>query len=122
MIRVLVVEDTEVNRLVLSGRLSKMGYEVLVAANGREGLEMANRELPDIILMDMYLPEIDGTELTRTLKQQASTSQIPIIALTAHSVSKSRDDILELGCDEYELKPINFDTLTKKIQDLVGDR
>lgn len=119
MAKVLIVEDTEVNRLVLSSRLEKLGYDVAVAVDGGEGLAKAQAELPDIILLDMYLPVMDGGEVIQTLKQDEQTRHIPIIALTAHSFSKGRDETISIGCDEYEMKPINFERLVSKIENLI---
>ena len=119
MAKVLVVEDTEVNRLVLSSRLGSQGYEVLVAVDGEEGLEKAQQESPDIILLDMYLPGMDGEQVTRALRGDPKTKDIPIIAITAHATSRRRDATIDMGCDEYEMKPVNFESLVEKITRLL---
>jgi two-component system cell cycle response regulator DivK len=119
MAKVLVVEDTEVNRIVLSSRMGKLGYEVVVAVDGGEGLAKAKQESPDIILLDMCLPVMDGEEVIRELKQDEKTQGIPIIALTAHAVSKARDATIGMGCDEYEMKPVNFERLISKMTALI---
>ena len=120
MTKVLVVEDTEVNRLVLSRRLEMLGFEVVLAVDGQEGLDKANEEIPDIILMDMYLPKIDGEEVTQTLKANDQTKHIPIIALTAHALTRRRDEMVGIGCDEYETKPVDFERLVSKIEKLTN--
>ena len=120
MAKLLIVEDTEVNRLVLSRRLEKLGFEVVVAVDGLEGYDKANQEAPDIIIMDMYLPKMDGGEVTQKLKKNERTKHIPIIALTAHSVSKARDATIGMGCDEYETKPVDFERLVSKIEKLIN--
>jgi two-component system cell cycle response regulator DivK len=119
MAKVLVVEDTEVNRLVLSSRLGSQGFEVVVAVDGEEGLDKAQQEEPDIILLDMYLPGMDGEQVIQALKQDASTQNIPIIAITAHATSRRRDATIDMGCDEYEMKPVNFERLVEKISRLL---
>jgi two-component system cell cycle response regulator DivK len=119
MAKVLVVEDTEVNRLVLSSRLGSQGFEVVVAVDGEEGLDKAQQEEPDIILLDMYLPGMDGEQVIQALKQDVSTQNIPIIAITAHATSRRRDATIDLGCDEYEMKPVNFERLVEKISRLL---
>jgi two-component system cell cycle response regulator DivK len=119
MAKVLVVEDTEVNRLVLSSRLGSQGFEVVVAVDGEEGLDKAQQEKPDIILLDMYLPGMDGEQVIQALKQDVSTQNIPIIAITAHATSRRRDATIDLGCDEYEMKPVNFERLVEKISRLL---
>ena len=116
MAKVLIVEDTEVNRLVLSRRLEMLGFEVVTAVDGQEGLDKANEEMPDIIIMDMYLPKIDGGEVTQMLKANDRTKHIPIIALTAHALTKRRDAMVGIGCDEYETKPVDFERLVSKIE------
>jgi two-component system cell cycle response regulator DivK len=119
MAKVLVVEDTEVNRLVLSSRLGSQGFEVVVAVDGEEGLDKAQQEEPDIILLDMYLPGMDGEQVIQALKQDVSTQNIPIIAITAHATSRRRDATIDMGCDEYEMKPVNFERLVEKISRLL---
>ena len=120
MPRILLVEDNEMNRDMLSRRLQRRGYEVTMAIDGQEGLTMARAQSPDLILMDMSLPVIDGWEATRTLKSAADTKDIPIIALTAHAMSTDRDKALEAGCDDYDTKPIELVRLLGKIEALLG--
>ncbi len=119
MAKVLIVEDTEVNRIVLSRRLEKLGYEVLLAVDGEEGLVKARQEFPDIILMDIYLPVMDGGEVAHVLKQDEETRRIPIIALTANVITKGRKATIGVDCDEYETKPVDFDRLVSKIEALL---
>ena len=116
MIKVLLVEDNEMNSDMLSRRLVKRGYEVVIAVNGLEGVSMAKAERPDLILMDMSLPEMDGWEATKEIKKDAAISGIPVIALTAHAMSGDREKAMEAGCDDYETKPIEFDRLLGKIK------
>lgn len=120
MPRILLVEDNEMNRDMLSRRLQRRGYEVLIAVDGQLGLAMAQAESPDLILMDMSLPVMDGWEATRTLKAAAETKDIPVIALTAHAMSTDRDKALEAGCDDYDTKPIELPRLLGKIEALLG--
>lgn len=101
---------------MLSRRLARRGYEVVTAVNGREGVETAAAQTPDLILMDLGLPEIDGLEATRIIKADPQTSDIPIIALTAHALASDRDRALESGCVEYDTKPVVFDRLLEKIE------
>ncbi len=103
------------NRDMLSRRLTRRGYEVITAVDGKEGLEAAARERPDLILMDMSLPVMDGWEATRQLKASAETGSIPVIALTAHAMSHDRRKALDAGCDDYDSKPINLKRLLEKI-------
>jgi two-component system cell cycle response regulator DivK len=119
MPRVLLVEDNEMNRDMLSRRLIRRGFEVSVAVDGQQGVEMAGREAPDIILMDMSLPVLDGWEASRRLKASAGTQSIPLIALTAHAMSGDRDRALQAGCDDYDTKPIEFPRLLEKIDRLL---
>jgi two-component system cell cycle response regulator DivK len=119
MPRILLVEDNEMNRDMLSRRLQRRGYEVIIAVDGQQGLAMAQAELPDLILMDMSLPLIDGWEATRTLKGAVETSHIPVIALTAHAMSTDRDKAIEAGCDDYDTKPIEMSRLLGKIEALI---
>jgi CheY-like chemotaxis protein len=118
--KILLVEDNEMNWDMLSRRLGRKGYEVVVATDGQQGLDMARSEAPDLILMDMSLPVIDGWEATRRLKAAPETRSIPVIALTAHALADDRSGALAAGCDEYEGKPIEFDRLLGKIQAFVG--
>ncbi len=120
MTKILVVEDNEMNRDMLSRRLVRKKYEVLVAVDGRESVEMARSEAPDLILMDMSLPVMDGWEATRQLKASPETQAIPIIALTAHAMSGDREKALEAGCDDYDTKPIELPHLLDKIEALLG--
>jgi len=120
MAKILLVEDNEMNRDMLSRRLIRKGYEVTMAVDGREGVDMARNGEYDIVLMDMSLPEIDGWEATRRLKQAAETKALPIIALTAHAMAGDRDKALEAGCDDYDTKPIDLQRLLGKIEALLG--
>lgn len=120
--RILVVEDNEENRDALSRRLSRRGYEVLLAADGKLGVEMAQSSAPDLILMDINMPVLDGWEATRQIKAEPATSGIPIIALTAHAMSSDREKMLALGCDDYHPKPINFGHLLEQIEALLQKR
>ncbi|CAN5209577.1 response regulator [soil metagenome] len=121
MPRVLLVEDNEMNRDMLSRRLARKKYEVLVAVDGGEGVSMAHSEAPDLILMDMSLPVIDGWEATRQLKADPGTSSIPIIALTAHAMAGDREKALEAGCDDYDTKPIELPRLLGKMETFPGN-
>jgi two-component system cell cycle response regulator DivK len=122
MPRILVVEDNEMNRDMLSRRLARKKYEVLVAVDGGEGVVMARSEAPDLILMDMSLPVVDGWEATRQLKASSETKAIPIIALTAHAMSGDREKAMEAGCDDYDTKPVELPRLLGKIEALLGER
>lgn len=115
----MLVDDNDVNRDLISRRLSRSGWLVLQAERGLQGLETASRTLPDLILMDIALPDIDGLEAIRILKQQGTTCRIPIIALTAHAMDSDHLKALEAGSDEYETKPVNFDRLLTKMEALV---
>ncbi len=119
MHRILLVEDNEMNRDMLSRRLQRKGYEVLIAVDGEAGVKMALSDKPDLILMDMSLPIIDGWEATRRIKGLLETASIPIIALTAHVMTGDRDKALEAGCDDYDSKPIDFERLLGKMQALL---
>ena len=120
MPKILLVEDNEMNRDMLSRRLQRKGYEVMIAVDGQLGVEMARSESPDLILMDMSLPVIDGWEATRALKAAKETSSIPIIALTAHAMSTDRDKAIAAGCDDYDTKPIELSRLLGKMEVLMG--
>ena len=120
MRRILLVEDNEMNRDMLSRRLQRRGYDVMIAVDGQEGVRMAQEESPDLILMDMSLPLIDGWEATRALKAAVETKMIPIIALTAHAMSTDRDKALAAGCDDYDTKPIELPRLLEKMDALIG--
>ena len=119
---ILVVEDNEMNRDMLCRRLSRKGYSVLVAQDGLEGLLVAQTENPDLIIMDLSLPRVDGWEVSRRLKADAKTSAIPIIALTAHAMSTDKDKALAAGCDDFDTKPIDFARLLQKIDDACPGR
>jgi CheY-like chemotaxis protein len=119
MAKILLVEDNEMNRDMLARRLRRRGHEVLVAVDGAEGLELARREAPMLILMDMTLPVLDGWEATRRLKGDPATGGIPIIALTAHAMHEDRERALEAGCDDYDTKPIEFPRLVGKVDVLL---
>ena len=111
MTKILLVEDNDLNRDMLTRRLTKRGYEVVAAADGEQGLVLAQAEQPDLVLMDMSLPGIDGWEATRRLRAEAGTASIPVIALTAHAMSTDRDKCLAAGCTDYETKPIQRERL-----------
>jgi CheY-like chemotaxis protein len=118
--KLLYVEDNEMNRDMLSRRLQRRGFEVLIAVDGEQGLSIAASEKPDLILMDMSLPVVDGWEATRRLKAAPDTQAIPIIGLTAHAMSTDRDKCLEAGCDDYDTKPVELERLMEKIERLLG--
>ena len=120
MAKVLLVEDNEMNRDMLSRRLIRKGYEVVVAVDGQAGVDMATSESPDIILMDMSLPVMDGWEATRQIKGTSATNAIPVIALTAHAMATDREKALEAGCDDYDTKPIDLQRLLGKIEGLIA--
>ena len=122
MPRILLVEDNEMNRDMLSRRLARKKYEILVAVDGGEGVVTARLEAPDLILMDMSLPVVDGWEATRQLKASPETQAIPIIALTAHAMSGDREKALEAGCDDYDTKPIELPRLLAKMEALLGEK
>lgn len=122
MTKILIVEDNEVNRDMLSRRLRKKGYDVVIAVDGQEGIDKAKDGKPDLILMDISLPGMDGMEATRRLKADESTRAIPVIALTAHAMEGDREQAMAAGCDEYESKPVEFDQLLSKIRKVIGDR
>ncbi|MHB8578140.1 MAG: response regulator [Dehalococcoidia bacterium] len=113
--KILLVEDNEMNRDMLSRRLQRRGHEVLLAVDGGDGVAKAQAELPDLILMDMSLPVIDGWDATRQIKGEATTAHIPVIALTAHAMAGDRERAMQAGCDDYDTKPIEFDRLMGKI-------
>jgi CheY-like chemotaxis protein len=120
MKKILLVEDNEMNRDMLSRRLARKGYEVSIAVDGQQGVEMVQSVEPDLILMDMSLPVLDGWEATRRLKNSETTSHIPIIALTAHAMSGDRERALEAGCDDYDTKPIELPRLLEKIEAMLN--
>jgi CheY-like chemotaxis protein len=119
-VKILLVEDNEMNRDMLSRRLLRRGFDVTLAVDGEEGVAMARAERPDLILMDMSLPVLDGWEATRRLKADPATRAIPVIALTAHAMADDRAKALEAGCDGYDTKPIEITRLLEKIEALVG--
>jgi CheY-like chemotaxis protein len=120
MKRILIVEDNEMNRDVLSRRLRRQGYEVLIATAGLDGLRLAADARPDLILMDLGMPDIDGWECTKRLKAEPVTSAIPIIALTAHAMLGDRQKALDAGCDDFDTKPIDFAGLLEKMNRLLS--
>src|SRR6202790_5012460 len=115
MLKILLVEDNEMNRDMLSRRLQRKGYHIVTAENGEQGLSLARVEAPDLILMDITLPEMDGWEVSRLLKADESTRHIPIIALTARALMSDRAKAFEVGCDDYDTKPVDFARLTEKM-------
>ena len=118
--KILLVEDNELNRDMLTRRLKRKGFTVLCAENGQEGIDVAISETPDIILMDLSLPVVDGWTAAERLKADATTKSIPIIALTAHAMKGDREKALEAGCDDYDTKPIDFERLLDKINTLTS--
>jgi CheY-like chemotaxis protein len=120
MPKVLLVEDNEMNRDMLSRRLVRRGYEVVFAVDGQQGVDLAKTARPDIILMDMSLPVIDGWEATRRVKADAATKNVPVIGLTAHAMSGDREKAMEAGCDDYDTKPVELDRLIGKMERLLG--
>ena len=119
MAKILLVEDNEMNWDMLSRRLRRRGHDVVVATDGKQGVELASSETPDLILMDMGLPVLDGWEATRQIKRTAEIQSIPIIALTSHAMKGDREKALSAGCDDYDVKPIDFPRLLDKIQQLL---
>lgn len=119
MAKILYVEDNEMNRDMLSRRLSRRGYEVIMAVDGQAGIDMMRSEAPDIVLMDMGLPVLDGWEATVQAKADDSINSIPIIALTAHALESDKQKALECGADDFDTKPIDFKRLLEKIDSLV---
>ena len=122
MPRIELVEDNEDNRDMLSRRLTRKGYEVLIAVNGAEAVEMVEREKPELVLMDISLPVMDGFEATRRLKANETTKGIPVIALTAHAMSGDREKAMEAGCDDYDVKPVELPRLLSKMEALLGSK
>ena len=122
MPKILIVEDNVENRDSLSRRLQRRGYEVLTAEDGKAGLAMAQAEKPDLVLMDMNMPELDGWETTRQLKAAADTQDLPVIALTAHAMSGDRDRALGVGCTDYHTKPVDFPRLLTQIEALLQNK
>jgi len=122
MAKILLVEDNEMNRDMLSRRLQRKGYSVVMAEDGRQGVTMASSETPDLILLDMSLPLLDGWEVARRIKGDPKTRSIPVIALTAHAMSGDREKALDAGCDEYDTKPVEFSRLITKIEAILKKR
>jgi CheY-like chemotaxis protein len=120
MTKVLLVEDDEMNRDMLSRRLIRRGFQVVFAMDGQQGIDLARSERPDVILMDMSLPIIDGWEASRRLKANDATRSVPVIGLTAHAMSGDREKAIEAGCDDYDTKPVELDRLIGKIERLLG--
>ena len=120
MIKILLVEDNEMNRDMLSRRLMKKRYDVVIAVDGQQGVNMAHSENPDIILLDMSLPVMDGWTAAEHLKNDPATKDIPIIALTAHAMAGDREKCIEAGCEDYDTKPVDFKRLRGKIDALLG--
>ncbi|AZG77373.1 response regulator [Methylocystis rosea] len=119
MVKILLVEDNEMNRDMLSRRLRRNGYEVVIAIDGQQGVDMAAAESPDLILMDMSLPVIDGWEAARRVRENEATRKIPVIALTAHAMAGDREKAIEAGCDDYDTKPVEITRLLGKITALI---
>jgi CheY-like chemotaxis protein len=122
MTRILIVEDNEMNRDMLSRRLQRKGYEVLIAVDGEMGIDVARAHAPDLILMDMSLPVVDGWEATRRIKADDVLKHIPVIALTAHAMANDREKALDAGCDDYDTKPIELPRLLAKMDNLLVTR
>ena len=120
MTKVLVVEDNEMNRDMLSRRLTRRGFQVIFAVDGQQGVDLARSERPDIILMDMSLPVIDGWEATRRVKSDNATRGVPVIGLTAHAMAGDREKAIEAGCDDYDTKPVELERLIGKMERLLG--
>lgn len=120
MLKILLVEDNEMNRDMLSKRLARKGYDVISAQDGEQGHSLACSEAPDVILMDVSLPLMNGWDVTRLLKSNERTRRIPIIALTAHALVTDRNTAMDAGCDDYDTKPIDFARLEKKIESLLA--
>jgi two-component system cell cycle response regulator DivK len=120
MTTILIVEDNEMNRDMLSRRLERKGYDIVIATDGEMGVEVARTSAPDLILMDMSLPVMDGWEATRRIKADEALKHIPVIALTAHAMANDRAKALEAGCDDYDTKPIELPRLMAKMETLLG--
>lgn len=120
MAKILLVEDNEMNRDMLSRRLTRRGFHVVIAVDGAQGVAMAKAESPDLILMDMSLPVMNGWDATRELKADPGTQQIPVIALTAHVMTGDREKGIEAGCDDFDTKPVELPRLLEKIEALLG--
>jgi CheY-like chemotaxis protein len=122
MAKIVLVEDNEDNRDMLSRRLTRKGYEVLIAVNGEEAVDLVQKEQPALVLMDISLPVMDGFEATRRLKSLDATKNIPIVALTAHAMSGDREKAIDAGCDDYDVKPVELTRLLSKIENLLKTR
>lgn len=122
MPKILLVEDNEMNRDMLSRRLARKGFEVVLALDGAQGMDMAHKSSPDLILMDMSLPVVSGWDATKSLKADPSTRSIPIIALTAHAMAADREQAVQAGCDDFDTKPIELPRLLSKIDTLMNNR
>jgi CheY-like chemotaxis protein len=122
MAKILLVEDNEMNRDMLSRRLERKGHSMLIAVDGQQGVDMARTEIPDLILLDMSLPVIDGWEAARRIKAEPVSKDIPVIALTAHAMSGDKEKALQAGCDDYDTKPVELPRLLGKIQALLDKR
>jgi CheY-like chemotaxis protein len=121
MPKILIVEDNEMNRDMLSRRLERRGFAIVMAVDGQQGVDMARSEKPDLILMDMSLPVMDGWTATRKIKDDAGMAKIPVIALTAHAMAGDREKAMEAGCDDYDTKPIELPRLLEKIGKFLPD-
>lgn len=119
MHKILLVEDNELNRDMLSRRLSRKGYDVVIAVDGQQGIDAARTESPDLILMDLSLPVVDGWNAIRLLKESPETKGIPIIALTAHAMASDRERAFEAGCDDFDTKPVEWNRLLEKMQEFL---
>jgi CheY-like chemotaxis protein len=120
--KILLVEDNEMNRDMLSRRLTRNGYEIVIAVNGQEGVDMAVSAQPDLILMDLSLPVIDGWEATRQVKANPATAKIPVIALTAHAMAQDKEKAMAAGCDDFDTKPVELQRLLDKIKALLNSK
>ena len=122
MAKILIIEDTENNRVLLTRRLKPRGYDIITAEDAEKGLALVQAERPDLVLMDVGLPGMNGWEATRQLKSNGATQHVPVIALTAHAMDGDREKAIAAGCDDYEIKPIDFNRLFKKIERLLASR
>ena len=122
MPKILLIEDNEQNRDALARRLQRRGYDVIMAVDGQQGIAMAQSELPDLILMDLNLPDVDGWEATRIIKETPKTQAIPIMAMTAHAIAGDQERALQAGCDDYHAKPVEFPRLLEQIEALLKKR
>jgi CheY-like chemotaxis protein len=119
MPKILVVEDNEESRDVLCRRLQRRGYDVLLASDGKQALEIARTELPDVVLMDLNMPEIDGWEATRQIRAAPETSELPVIALSAHALEGDQEQAMAAGCNDFHTKPVNFERLLDQIESII---